>query len=297
MWRTVMVQKPARLSLRHNQLCCENDDGVSQLAIEDIAWVILESPRVSLTGALLSTLADSGVGLMTCDDKHLPNGVLTSFVQHHRQLSQLSLQLSWSEPFKKRCWQQIVISKITNQANHIAALGDKESATLLHHFASRVLSGDTDNREAVAAKEYWQALFGNDFRRKASTGTTAALNYGYALIRGAIGRSLAANGFMPALGLHHKSQLNGWNLADDLIEPFRPLVDAWVVSMATEFPWEENLSVNDRQRLVSILNQPVLIGGQALSLLTACEQVTDNLVRASREVSPPMLVLPEFGVS
>jgi CRISP-associated protein Cas1 len=294
-WRTVMVQKPARLSLRNRQLHCENEDGINQLAIEDIAWLILETPQTSVTGALLSHLADSGVGVMTCDEKHLPNGVLMPFVQHHRQLSQLSLQLSWTEPFKKRCWQHLVIAKIKNQAAHLASLGDEEASALLRHDASRVLSGDSDNREAVAAKRYWLALFGDDFRRKESTGTTAALNYGYALIRAAIGRSLVATGFMPALGIHHRSQLNGWNLADDLMEPFRPLIDDWVVTRAAETPWNEDLSVTDRQQLVAVLNRPVLMESQTLTLLTACGQVVDTLAKATREASPLALNLPDFG--
>jgi len=294
-WRTVMVQKPAKLSLRNSQLRCENEDGINQLAVEDIAWVILETPQTSITGALLSHLADSGVGVMTCDEKHLPNGVLMPFVQHHRQLSQMSLQLSWSEPFKKRCWQKVVVAKINNQADHLDSLGNQEDALYLRHDASRVLSGDSDNREAVAAKRYWLSLFGNDFRRKDTTDTTAALNYGYALVRAAIGRSLVAKGFMPSLGLHHKSQLNAWNLADDLMEPFRPLVDSHIVSMSIETPWDENLSVIDRQRLVSILNLSVLIDGQVLTFLTACEYMVESLVGASRDASPSILTLPDFG--
>ncbi len=295
MWRTIMVQKPAKLSLRHNQLRCENEDGVSQLAIEDVAWLILETPQSTITGALLSHLSDAGVGVMTCDDKHLPNGVLMPFVPHHRQLTQLNAQLTWSEPFKKRCWQRLIIAKITNQAIHLEALGDDETGALLRHDASRVLSGDTDNREAVAAKRYWHGVFGTDFRRRSSTGNTAALNYGYALVRAALGRALVAAGFMPALGLHHRSQLNGWNLADDLVEPFRPLVDGWVVSMGEETPWNDDLSVTDRQRLANLLNRPVLLNSDTVSLLTACTHMVESLVRATRENLPTRLDVPVFG--
>ncbi len=292
MWRTVMVQKPARLSLRHEQLRCENEDGVSQVALEDIAWIILETPQTSITGALLSQLANAGVGVMTCDDKHLPNGVLMPFLPHHRQLSQLEIQLSGSEPFRKRCWQQFVIAKIENQAAHLAEQSLEEDADYLRHNAQRVLSGDTDNREAVAAKRYWQALFGSEFRRKGQSGTTAALNYGYALVRACIGRALVAGGFLPTRGVHHKSQLNGWNLADDLMEPYRPLVDQWVVALAQQEAWGSELTVENRQQLVALLNQPVRIADETLSMLTACEVTVESLVRASRDRLPSLLRLP-----
>jgi CRISPR-associated protein Cas1 len=159
---------------------------------------------------------------------------------------------------------------------------------------SEVLSGDTSNREAVAAKQYWPACFGKDFRRKQTTLETSALNYGYAVIRTCLARALVAAGLLPCLGLHHDSQLNPWNLADDLLEPFRPWVDAQVRQMTFTSEDNDTLAVADRQLLANLTNEKCLLNKEQVGILTACEEVVNSLVRASRDKEPKRLAMVEI---
>jgi CRISP-associated protein Cas1 len=279
------MQQPGKLSLRHSQLVCLNDAGEHTVPIEDIALVILETPQASITSALLGSLAQAEVMLITCDDKHLPNGMLLPLHAHHRALQQLQLQLAWTEPFKKRCWQRIVEQKIHNQAQHLHQLGEWETADYLRAHAKDVTSGDTTNREAVAAKRYWEGL---GFRRRGESLETAALNYIYAVIRATMARQLVVSGLQPMLGLHHQGQLNPWNLADDLMEPFRPWADAYVLSLNLT---GTDLTPQHRQQLAAITLHDAEVDGHVYNLITACEVVVDSLIKASREKEPKALQL------
>lgn len=190
-------------------------------------------------------------------------------------------QLDWTEPFKKRCWQELVRQKIENQKSNLQDIGDTENADRLEMLRQSVQSGDVDNREAVAAKIYWTAYFGAQFRRQSERWHSSALNYGYAVIRAAIAKHLTAAGFIPAIGLHHRSQLNGWNLADDLLEPFRPIVDRYVHQLPTESDARE-LTLLDRQQLAALLAHECFVDEQRVNLLLAAELMVQALVGASR---------------
>jgi CRISPR-associated protein Cas1 len=292
-----MIQNPARLNLSKGQLRLENDDGEFTLPIEDITALVLESPQISLSSTLLAECQEKGVAVLTCDKTHMPNGVLLPFQPHSRQSRVARIQMSWSEPLKKRLWQRIVQKKILNQAACLdLRVGGVESLRL-KAIAARIGSGDPDNGESQAAREYWPRLFGLDFRRHRNDAINAALNYGYAVVRAFVARSQVAYGLIPAFGVHHDNELNAFNLTDDVMEVLRPFVDHMVfgLSRSAEIKTEDSfLSTVARQKLAGIGSENCWIEGQIHTLSNACDLMAAGLVAAIESKSTAFLPLPEF---
>lgn len=293
-WRGLHVSNPARLTQRNAQVVIEQEESEVSFPIEDIAWLILDTPQVTLSGSLLSALAESGVALIVPDARHHPAGILLSFHQHYAQAAVAHAQIAVSRPLKKRLWQKLVVAKIENQAAVLRALGSDE-ARALSAMAARVGSGDPDNLEAQAARAYWPHLFAG-FRRHDEDRRNGLLNYGYAVVRAALARACVASGLLPAFGLHHASRLNPFNLADDLLEPFRPSVDRVARSRA-EMGEEDKLTVEDRRHMAGMLNESVTIGDERLTILAATEAVAASLVRAIDAASPVPLAVPALPLA
>lgn len=295
-----MIQNPAKLNLSKGQLRLDNDDGEHTLPIEDITALILESPQITLSAALLSHCQEYGVTIITCDHCHMPNGVLLPFQPHSRQSRVARIQQSWSEPLRKRLWQRMVQTKIHNQAACLELFAGKENAKPLYAMVGRVQSGDPDNIEAQAARAYWTRLMGSDFRRGDSDLVNAALNYGYAVVRAFVARSQVAYGLMPVFGVHHNNELNAFNLTDDVMEVFRPFVDQEVVTIKQEnlfAPEDKTLPIGMRQRLANIGNAVCLLDGKTHNLTNACDIIAASLVSAIEGKSAALLSLPELPIT
>lgn len=293
-----MIQNPARLSLSRGQLRVENDNGDFTLPVEDVTALILESPQIVLSSALLAECQNEGVAVLTCDQTHMPNGVLLPFQPHSRQSRVAQIQQSWSEPLRKRLWQRVVQCKILGQADCLDRAYGEETSSRLRVLAARVASGDPDNIEAQAARAYWPRLFGPDFRRGGSDAINAALNYGYAVTRAFVARSQVAYGLIPAFGLHHDNDLNAFNLTDDLMEVFRPFTDAAVWDLKENGdldPSAQSLSSALRQSLANIGNAHCRIEGKIQTIATACDKMAASLVSAIEGKSAALLMLPEMG--
>ena len=289
-FRNVMIESPAHISLRNRQLIIRTDSEHS-LAVEDISALLLESRASTITAAALSYLGQSGCAVFVCDEKHMPCAVLEPFSQHSRALGVLKAQLEATEPLKKRLWQSIVTAKIANQAACLSLCGNAGEAAALKRMSENVRSGDTDNVEALAAQRYFPALFYSGFSRGNDCALNAALNYGYVIIRGSVARHLAVYGFVPALGLHHKSGLNSFNLADDVMEAFRPVVDLLVCSFITEDDTE--LTQQMKRMLFNVLNLDIISGGQHHSVAYAVERLVHSLSRSLFD-GKAALCLPEL---
>lgn len=289
-WRGVHISQPARLSLRDKQLIVSQDDGEVLLPLEDIAWLILDTQQVTLTGSLLSALTESGIAMIVPDAKHHPSGILLPFHQHYAQAHIAHIQTGISLPLKKRLWQTLIIAKIRNQATLLDLLGRPQAKTLFA-MVEKVNSGDPDNIEAQAARIYWSGLFCNFIRANETDRRNALLNYGYAIIRAALARACTASGLLPAFGLHHASRSNAFNLVDDLIEPFRPFVDQLAHNRAEETHGDE-LTIEDRRYMAAILNQNTMIALNQISILAAIEIVTMSTVRAMENGNATLLQLP-----
>jgi CRISPR-associated protein Cas1 len=288
-FRNIVVQNPANISLKNSQLIIRTDTEHS-VAIEDISALLIESRQTNISTAALSKLGECGCAVFFCNEKHLPCAVMTPFATHSRELSVLKSQLDAGEVLKKHLWQSVVVSKISNQARCLQMCGQEKTAEGLRNMAADVRSGDSGNVEATAALRYFPALFGKGFIRGRDDGINSALNYGYAIIRGAMARFLATYGFTSALGLHHRSELNNFNLADDLMEPFRPVIDLLVY---INFQSEDELTPESKHLLFNSLNLDILSGGQHHSVNYAIERLVQSYGRAL-EQEEAKLLLPEL---
>jgi CRISPR-associated protein Cas1 len=293
-WRGLHLSRPARLSFADGQIVVAQDDGETRLPLEDLAWLVIDTPRATLTTALLSACMDSGIAVIVTDARHMPNGMVLPFHTHHRQAAVAALQLAVGAGLRGRLWQSMVRAKVENQGAALTMCGG--AAEALYSMAGRVRPGDPDNVEARAARFYWGALF-KDFVRDDDADTrNSMLNYGYAVLRGGVARSLVAAGLLPAIGLHHAGQLNAFNLADDVIEPFRPIVDLMVWRLADSGRRPDSLlSLAQRQALAGVLLEPVRVGAETVTVLVATEMAAAGLVRALESVSAKGLPLPALA--
>ncbi|MBQ5888975.1 MAG: type II CRISPR-associated endonuclease Cas1 [Bacteroidaceae bacterium] len=228
--RTLFFTTPYVLSLKNNQMIIktrEMPDMHRSIPIEDIGFVILEHQQTSITLPLLNALSDNNVSVIICGENYMPNALLLSLVSNTTQGETLRLQIEATEPFKKNIWKQIIESKIKNQAALLDKLG--KNGNILKPYYCNVKSGDSDNREGIAAKIYWKELFGNNFiRTREGIEPNNLLNYGYTILRAAVTRAIMGSGLLPAIGIFHKNKYNAFPLADDIMEPYRPFVDELV---------------------------------------------------------------------
>lgn len=293
-WRSVVIANPAALDLHQRALRIRQGDNTAHVPLEDISVLLIEHREISLTAALLSACADAQIAVLTVGADHHPNGVLLPYLPHSRALKVMRAQLETSLPAQKRLWQVIVQRKIRNQSAVLARYNAPASdCRALMAMADDVRSGDTDNFEGQAAQRYFRALWGTDFTRNQPRFVNAGLNYGYAVLRAAIARSLVAYGFLPAFGIHHHSEQNAFNLADDLIEPYRPLVDAHVLKSWPLEP-ERELSPKDKQQLVALLHRDTLMAPAQTrqTLLAAIDASVISLGQWLEFGTPELLAMP-----
>ena len=289
-WRSVMISRPAKLRREHFTLAIEQEE-TAFVPFEDIAVIVLNHREITLTHPVLSACAEYGIGLYATGQNHQPAGVFLPFLPHSRTTRMMRLQLAIAKPAAKQTWANIVRRKIENQATCMRLTGT-EGADRLDSYARRVRSGDPENMEAQAAAFYFAQVFGADFCRAKECWTNAALDYGYAVLRGAIARGLVAHGLHPTVGLFHDSEQNAFNLADDMIEPFRPLVDLHVIKRPATT--EGELLPTDKSALIGLLNVDVGMPQGRMSVLSAIEYSVESLVRVyegdTREMDLPRLL-------
>lgn len=287
-WRSVVVSRPARLRREHYSLVIEQGE-TAFVPFEDIAVIVLNHREITLTHPVLSACGEYGISLFATGDTHHPSGVFLPFLTHSRATRWLRLQLDIPRPLAKQAWAAIVRQKISNQAACLSLAG-AEGADRMESYARRVRSGDSERMEGQATAFYFSKLFGKDFQRGQEQWTNAALNYGYAILRGTIARGLVAHGLLPSIGLFHASEQNAFNLADDLIEPFRPLVDLYVAKQ----PAADNseLQPTDKAALVGLLNVDTATPRGVMSVLDAIEQTVESLARIYERGAESVLELP-----
>lgn len=276
-WRSLLITRPARLRIDNRALVVAQEEE-ARIPLEDIAVIVLDHAQISLTHPTLSACAERGIALYSTGRNHQPNGVHLSFLRHNRSTRRWRQQQTLSRPRVKQLWATIVQRKIENQAACLR-LSQQGNTAYLESLARRMRSGDPQNLESQAALVYFSALFGHDFTRRGETWTNSALNYGYTVLRGAIARALVAHGFHPSIGLFHDNERNAFNLADDLIEPFRPLVDLYVVQCTPKNP-EQCLQSMDKAALVALLNVDMEMPRGRMSALSAIEQVMESFTKS-----------------
>ncbi len=293
-WRVVAIENPARLSLRDNQLVIAQDVEAT-LPIEDLDTLVLDSYGITTTANLLTALATKSTTTVICDEKHLPASVLLPYSQHSRQAKVSRQQLAMSQPLKKQLWQRVVEQKIVNQADVLRMVGLDDMS--IRKYASDVKSGDTSNRESIAARIYFDQLLDDATRRK-PIWHNAALNYGYAMVRSHIARHIASRGLVASQGIFHHNELNSFNLADDLIEPYRAAVDLYVLEKVAPLhvgDRDASLTKHDRQLIIDILNYCVIIDDKKFTVKHAIERTVESFIECIEVKEARKLLLPKIA--
>lgn len=251
--RALFFSTPLYLSLKDNKIIInskQEPNKTQAVPIEDVGYVILEHQQINITLPLLNALSDNNVAIIFCGENRMPNAMLMNLDSNKTQGEVYRAQLEASEPLKKNLWKQIVEAKIQNQASVLRKF-NKDGAKLKPYYMN-VKSGDSDNREGISAKIYWKELYGNSFiRSREGIEPNNLLNYGYTILRAAVARALMGSGLFPAFGIFHRNRYNAFPLADDIMEPYRPYVDAIVFEMYTNGITE--LNKDSKAQLLSIL--------------------------------------------
>ncbi len=277
-WRTVVISKRAKLDKELGYLVVRGETK-KRIALSEINVLVVESTAVSLSAALLAELMARNIGVIFCDEKRYPCSQLLSLHHSHDSSDKLRMQLRWRQDVKELIWTELVRVKLQRQRDLLVLL-DLPEAAALNNYLEELRSNDVTNREGLAAKVYFGALFGKGFTRATDSPINAGLNYGYALLLSSCCRLLAAKGYLTQLGIHHDNGDNAFNLGSDLMEPLRPFVDLavyklWYESRLVTFETEE------KHALLEVLNRQVLYDKKKYFLNKAidayCQSVMDSL--------------------
>ncbi|PVX49994.1 CRISPR-associated protein Cas1 [Balneicella halophila] len=278
--QTLYIGNPSYLKLKNNQLVViypELNEEKGRASIEDIALLVLDHNRITISSPLLEKLMEHTVAVVVCNKEHLPNGLMLPLDGHSEMTEHWRHQLTASVPLQKQLWKQTVIAKIRNQKK----LLDKYQlpSSVMDNYSNEVQSGDIGNMEGKAANHYWKYLF-DDFRRERyGEYPNNLLNFGYAILRSIVARALVSSGLLPAIGIFHSNKYNSYCLADDIMEPYRPLVDALVVEWYQSYPTFKELSKEAKFHLLQLPKLDTIIEGKKRPLLVAITTTTASLYK------------------
>ena len=306
--KTLCFSNPAYLSLRDDQLVIklpevEKADNLTEefkkstevtRAIEDIGVVVLDHKQITITQGVLEALLANNCSVITCDSSHMPVGLQLPLAGNTTQNEKFRNQLDASLPLRKQLWQQTMQQKIRNQAAVLGMCSDAETRCM-QVWANEVRSGDPDNLEARAAIYYWSHLFGHIpgfIRSRQGIAPNNFLNYGYAILRSCVAKTLTAYGYYGTIGIHHENASNPFNLADDMMEPLRPVVDMVTDRMCDDL--FEHLSRDNRSKLVNIVNLPIKMNGRKIRIRYAIDRCIASLTSAIADNNADKLILPEL---
>lgn len=273
--KSLLLENKASISTKNLQLVIKTETRESTIPIEDIGYLVIDHPEVYLSIPALNLLIDNNTAVIICNTNHLPNGMFLNLNSHHIQQEIFKNQINASAPLKKQLWQQTITEKITNQGILLQKITSKNNN--FEFLASKVLSGDSSNMEGVAANFYWKSFFEHNFKRERfGDYPNNFLNYGYAILRAATARALSGSGLLNTLGIHHKSKYNAFALADDIMEPFRPIVDEKVAEIMQNYS-EQELNTAIKAELLQILTRTVYFKEEKSPLMVALQKTASSL--------------------
>lgn len=273
--RSLLIENKTVITTKNSQLVLKSEIRESIIPIEDIGFLVIDNNETYLSIPAMNLLIENNTAVIVCNTNHLPNGMFLNLNSHHIQQEIFKNQIDASSPLKKQLWQQTIVEKITNQGILLEKItGTKNSFPFL---AGKVLSGDTTNMEGVAASQYWKSYLETDFKRERfGDYPNNFLNYGYAILRAATARALSGSGMLNTLGIHHKSKYNAFALADDIMEPFRPIVDEKVYEIMQKFE-EQELNTAIKAELLQILTRTVYFKDEKSPLMVALQKTASSL--------------------
>jgi len=294
-WRIVYVTEKAHVCIKNDQFFIENEEKKISIPVNELAVVVIDCPYISITAYTLSFLSERKATVIFTNSSHLPVGSLLPYYSHHRALEKINVQINTSIPLKNKIWKHIVQQKIENQHYVLKSIKNSDLKKF-KTLALAVKSGDKTNRESVAAKLYWGQLF-DDFKRHNNDILNNAIDFGYTILRSAIARSLTSYGFICAIGIHHCNTLNNFNLADDIIEPYRPLIDQLVYKNFKSKVTQKELSKEDKVILINVLTHSVGLENEKTTILNMIDLTCQSLFKAMDQKNHSLLALPSLANS
>lgn len=291
--RVVEIGSDCHLCVANSQLqILKNSEQIGKVPLEDLGVLVLDNPMISYTLQLLQQCAEQNVAVVFCDNKHMPVSLMQPVSGHSLHSRVITAQASVSEPTKKRIWQEIIKAKLEAQACTLDRCGVQSG--IIRGIAKSVKSGDSDNRESQAALLYWKLLFGKNFKRDPDVeGINSLLNYGYAVVRATVARSIIATGLHPALGIHHHNQYDAFCLANDLMEPFRPSIDliVWQMQRAGDNP---TFSKETKRSILEIFESKWVLNDKSTPFIVAIQLfaagVKKALLEKGNKIKVPVLL-------
>lgn len=273
--KSILIEKKASINCKYSQLLVKTKEREASIPIEDIGFIVIDHPETYVSIPALNHLVNNNVAIIICNEAHLPNGLFLNLNSHHIQQQIFKKQIESSLPLKKQLWQQTVKEKIANQGILLEKITGKTNK--FQFLESKVLSGDSSNMEGVAANFYWKSFFDDSFKRERfGKYPNNFLNYGYAILRAATARALSGSGLLNTLGIHHRNKYNAFALADDIMEPFRPLIDEKVFQLTQEYD-EEDLNTLLKSELLRVLTRTVYFKDEKSTLMVALQKTSSSL--------------------
>lgn len=278
--RTLLVENKSSITTKNLQLVIKSEIRESAIPIEDIGFLVLDNPEIYLSLPAMNLIIENNTAIIICGNNHLPNGMFLNLNSHHIQQEIFKNQIEASMPLKKQLWQQTIVEKIKNQGILLERI--TQTKNTFEFLASKVLSGDTSNMEGVAAQFYWKHFpFPNQEneglkRERFGNYPNNFLNYGYAILRAATARALSGSGLLNTLGIHHKSKYNAFALADDIMEPFRPIVDEKVYQIMQKYE-EQELNSTLKAEMLQILTRTVYFKEEKSPLMVGLQKTASSL--------------------
>jgi CRISPR-associated protein Cas1 len=282
--KTLLIENKTTIITKNLQLQVKSEQRERTIPIEDIGFLVLDHAEIFISIPALNLLIENNTSVVVCGKNHLPNGMFLNLNSHHIQQEIFRNQIEASIPLKKQLWQQTIVEKITNQGILLEKITRGKNS--FEFIASKVLSGDTNNMEGVAASQYWKSFFDSSDNEQAKhlkfkrerfgDYPNNFLNYGYAILRAATARALSGSGLLNTLGIHHKSKYNAFALADDIMEPFRPVVDEKVFELMQNYQ-EQELNTLLKSELLQILTRTVYFKTEKSPLMVALQKTASSL--------------------
>ena len=273
-WKTIIIGCESKVSLTLNRMRITIDDEYQNIPLSDIDTVIFSHIGVVITIPLLSKLVENNINIIVCDDKNDPIGIFQPFNTHSLVFKRLNNQLNWKLTRKKKFWKIIIEQKIQSEIDALTIEKKNDLVVKqLNVYKDSVYTDDQTNREAIAARSYFQELFGNGFTRDDNNVVNAALNYGYKIIASYISKCITSRGLITQLGVHHIGESNPFNLTYDFIEPFRVFIDLWVYENI-----KSSFSTYEKTEIINILNYKINVNNKWIRLCDAIEDIIDSYI-------------------
>ena len=300
-WKVIHLTKACKIKVKNENLVIYfyDDESEVKVSIKDIDFILFDNTQFSITGKSLELLARYNIATLFIDEEFNPTAIMTPYHRHSTMSEVAHTQISITKEFKEQIWQDIIKSKISNQAQVLKLLNN-ETYKEIEKLSSKVELYDNTNQEAQSARIYWKNIFNNPRFRRAQGSEdidNSMLNYAYATLRATMARSISASGLLPIFGIWHQNRYNSFNLVDDFIEPFRPICDIYVAILRKKYSSKTKLDVQLKREIVALLNYgTVLYNGGITSIVKSCEQFVINYKKAMFKDDTSLVKYPKLNI-